>query len=77
MKSEKELFNLAKMYALLEMDFQKPLPEYEIDEMREAMQEIRNTLLEKGYSVDRFIGYKRLYKKMSVAEYLEFIKRFE
>jgi hypothetical protein len=77
MKSERELFNLAKDYAMLEMDFQKPLPEYELDEIRDSMQEIRNVLLEKGYSVDRFIGYKRLYKKMSVAEYFEFIKTLE
>lgn len=77
MKSERELFDLAKMYATLEMDFQKPLPEYEIDEIREAMQEIRNMLLKKGYNVDRFISYKRLYKKMSVGEYFEFIKTLE
>lgn len=76
MKSEKELFDLAKMYATLEMDFEEGLrlSEFEIVELKYNMEKIRNVLLEKNYDVDKFLKYVRLYKEMSVGEYLEFIK---
>ena len=75
MKSEKELFELAKMYATLEMDFEEGLiSEFEMDELKYNMEKIRNVLLAKSYDVDKFLEYKRLYKQMSVDEYFEFIK---
>jgi hypothetical protein len=76
MKSERELFDLAKMYATLEMDFEEGLrlSEFEIVELKYNMEKIRNVLLEKNYDVDKFLKYVRLYKEMSVGEYLEFIK---
>ena len=79
MKSERELFDLAKMYATLEMDFEEGLrmSEFEMDELKYNMEKIRNVLLEKKYDVDKFLEYKRLYKKMSVTEYFEFIKTLE
>lgn len=74
MKSEKELFNLAKSYVMLESELNKPLREYEIEEVKENMEHIRNTLLEKNYDINQFNHYKELYKEMSIGEYFEFIK---
>lgn len=77
MKSEKELFELAKMYVMLDREFQRPLPEYEVEEIKESMQNIRNTLLKKGYDVNKFMHYQQLYREMSIGEYFEFIKTLE
>lgn len=77
MKSEKELFELAKMYVMLDLEFQRPLPEYEAEEIKESMQNIRNTLLKKGYDVNTFMHYQQLYKEMTIGEYFEFIKTLE
>ena len=78
MKSEKELFNLAKEYALMEMEFENSfLNEFESDGLKYGMEEIRNVLLEKKYDVDMFLKYKALYKEMTVGEYLEFIKTLD
>lgn len=74
MKSEKELFNLAKSYVMLESELDKPLREYEIEEVKESMEEIRNVLLKKSYDIDMFNHYRELYKTMSIGEYFEFIK---
>ena len=74
MKSEKELFNLAKSYVMLESELDKPLREYEMDEIKEGMEHIRNTLLEKNYDVNKFNHYRVLYKTMSIGEYFDFIK---
>ena len=75
MKSEKELFNLAKSYVMLESELDKPLREYEIEEVKEGMEHIRNTLLEKNYDINQFNHYKELYKTMSIGEYFEFINK--
>lgn len=78
MKSEKELFNLAKEYALMEMEFENNfLNEFESDGLKYGMEEIRKVLLEKNYDVDKFLKYKALYKQMSIGEYFEFIKTLE
>lgn len=78
MKSEKELFNLAKMYVVLNNELQRRLPpECEIDEIKKSLEEIRNTLLEKNYDIDKFVEYQNLYKSMSIKEYFEFIKTLE
>ncbi len=77
MQSEKELFNLAKMYVMLNRELQRPLPEYELEEVKESMEGIRNTLLEKSYDVNKFMHYQQMYKEMSVEEYFEFIKTLE
>ncbi len=74
MKSEKELFNLAKSYVMLESELDKPLREYEIEEVKESMEEIRNVLLKKSYDVDTFNHYRELYQTMSISEYFEFVK---
>ncbi len=77
MKNEKELFNLAKMYVMSESELQKPLSEFELEEVKENMQEIRNTILKKGYDINKFMHYQQMYKEMSIAEYFEFIKTLE
>lgn len=78
MKSEKELFNLAKMYVVLNNELQRRLPpNYELEEIKKSLEEIRNTLLEKNYDVNKFIYYQQLYKEMSIKEYYEFIKTLE
>lgn len=77
MKSDKELFELAKNYAHLESLFQTVATEFEIEEVKEAMEKILSTLLEKRYSADKFVQYKKMYKDMTIGEYFEFIKKFE
>lgn len=77
MNSDKELFDLAKRYAHLESLFQTVATEFEIEEVKEAMEEILSTLLEKRYSADKFVYYKKIYKEMTVGEYLEFVKTLE
>lgn len=77
MKSEKELFELAKMYVMLDMELERPLPEYELEEIKESMEGIRNTLLNKNYDVNEFMHFQQLYKKMSIGEYFDFIKTLE
>lgn len=77
MKSEKELFDLAKMYVMLSNELDRELLDFEFDEVEEAMNEIRNTILEKGYDVNKFIHYQQMYRTMSIGEYFEFIKTLQ
>lgn len=77
MKCEKELFNLAKSYVMLSDEIQKLIPEYDLDEIKESMEKIRDTLLEKNYDVHKFVHYQQLYKEMTIGEYFEFIKTLE
>ena len=77
MRSDKELFNLAKSYAHLEGMFELAAIEFEIEEIKEAMEDILNTLLEKRYDPEKFVQYKNMYKEMTVGEYLEFVKTLE
>lgn len=77
MKNDKELFSLAKSYAHLEGQFQSVATEFEIEETKEAMENILSVLLEKGYDANKFVQYKKMYKEMSMGEYFEFIKTLE
>lgn len=75
MKSDKELFDLAKQYVMLNNELQKDrLLEYELDEIKEGLEEIRNTVLNKRYNIDKFVEYQELYQKMTITDYYEFIK---
>lgn len=74
MKTEKELFELAKSYATLFDEFNKELPEYEADEIKEELRKIRDILFQKKYDIDKFVEYQQLYKKMTMTEYFEFVK---
>ena len=76
MKSDKELFKLALLYVGLNDEFEKAY-DYEKDEIKEGLEDIRNTLLTKGYDVDKFVYFQQLYKTMTIGEYFEFIKTLE
>ena len=79
MKSEKELFGLAQMYVGLEREYEKASEYdlYELNEIKKALENVRDTLFQKGYDIDKFIHYQHLYKTMSIGEYIEFIKTLE
>lgn len=77
MKSEKELFALAKDMVFIEDRFQDNYNEMEKEELHIEAAKIRNTLLQKNYDVNTFLHYKDLYKNMTIAEYYEFIKTLE
>ena len=76
MANEKELFGLAQMYVGLEKEYEKASEYnlYELNEIKKGLENIRNTLFQKGYDIDKFIHYQELYKTMTVGEYAEFIK---
>jgi hypothetical protein len=76
MANEKELFGLAQMYVGLEKEYEKA-SEYnlhELSEIKKGLENIRDTLFQKGYDIDKFIHYQELYKTMTIGEYVEFIK---
>lgn len=79
MKSDKELFGLAQMYVSLEKEYEKASEYnlYELGEIKKELGNIRDTLFQKGYDIDKFIHYQELYKNMSVGEYVRFIKNLE
>lgn len=77
MRSEKELFKLAQLYVGLEEQFNRTSSEFELDEIKYELAKIRDIILKKRYDVDEFVEYQKLYKKMSVGEYMEFIKTLE
>ena len=79
MKSDKELFGLAQMYVMLEYEYQKA-SEYdlhELGEIKKGLENIRDTLFQKGYDIDKFMHYQHLYRTMTMGEYFEFIKTLE
>ena len=79
MKSDKELFGLAQMYVGLEKEYEK-MSEYdlhELGEIKKALENIRDTLFQKGYDIDKFLHYQHLYQTMTVGEYAEFIKNLK
>ena len=79
MKSDKELFGLAQMYVGLEREYRKAAEYdlYELGEIKKALDNIRDTLFQKGYDINKFIHYQELYQTMTVGEYAEFIKNLE
>ena len=76
MKSDKELFGLAQIYVGLEREYRKASEHdlYELEEIKKALENIRDTIFQKGYDIDKFIHYQELYQTMSVGEYVDFIK---
>lgn len=79
MKSDKELFGLAQMYVGLEKEFEKASEYdlYELNEIKKGLENISDTLFQKGYDIDKFIHYQQLYRTMTIKEYVEFIKTLE
>ena len=74
MKSELELFKLAKDMAFIESELSDCYNEMVKEELKEEARRIRKVLLEKNYDVNTFLHYKDLYKTMTVHEYYDFIK---
>lgn len=74
MKSELELFKLAKEMAFIEDKLQEGCNEMVREELTKEAARIRKMLLEKNYDVNTFLHYKDLYKTMTVHEYYDFIK---
>lgn len=74
MRSEKELFKLAKDMAFIEDKLQEGCNEMVREELAEEASKIGKILLEKNYDVNTFIYYKDLYKTMTIEEYYEFFK---
>lgn len=76
MANEKELFGLAQMYVTLEEEYRKASEHdlYELNEIKKGLENIRNTLFQKGYDIDKFLHFQELYKTMTIGEYAEFIK---
>lgn len=74
MKSELELFKLAKEMAFIEDKLQEGCNEMVREELTEEAARIRKMLLEKNYDVNTFLHYKDLYKTMTMHEYYDFIK---
>jgi hypothetical protein len=76
MKSDKELFGLAQMYVTLQKEYEKASEYnlYDLDEIKQGLENIRDALFQKGYDIDKFIHYQHLYKTMTIKEYAEFIK---
>lgn len=69
--SEKELRKLAKEMVWLQGNFEKDtIYEWEREEIKEEMDNIRNQVLEKGYNVNLFVQYMEEYKNMSIEEYM-------
>lgn len=79
MKNEKELFGLAQMYVTLEEEYKKAEEYnlYELDEVKQGLENIRDVLFKKGYNIDKFIYYQQLYRTMNMKEYFEFVKTLE
>lgn len=75
MKGDRELFNLAKNYVMLFDLYEKARVNNE--EFAEEMDKIRNEVLKKGYSIDKFVEYQTIYKKLTIKEYYDFIKTLD
>ena len=75
-KSDKELFGLAQMYVTLEKEYRKASEYdlYELNEIKKGLENIKDTLFQKGYDIDKFLHYQYLYQTMTMGEYIEFIK---
>lgn len=77
MRSEKELFRLAKDMAFIEDRLQEGCNGMVREELEEEATKIRKELLEKNYDVNTFLYFKDLYKTMTIKEYYEFVKTLE
>lgn len=79
MKSDKELFGLAQMYVTLEKEYQKASEYdlYDLAEIKKGLENVRDTLFQKGYDIDKFIHYQHLYRTMTIGEYVDFVKTLE
>lgn len=73
MRSELELFRLAKDMVFIEDKLQEGCNSMVREELTVEATKIRETLLKKNYDVNTFLYYKDLYKTMTIEEYYEFV----
>lgn len=77
MRSEKELFKLARDMVYIEDKLNKNVSEFMHEELKKAAADIRAVLLEKNYDVNTFLYYKEIYPKMTVSEYYAFLDKLD
>lgn len=78
MKSDKELFSLARQMVFINDSIQRGnVNEFEREELFEEGNRIRNVLLKKEYDVNKFVHYQELHKTMTVGEYIKFVQSLE
>lgn len=75
MNRDKELFRLAREHVMLTDLLRKDRINEE--EYKEDINEIEKTILKEGYNIDKFVEYRKLYKKLTIAEYYEFLKTLD
>lgn len=75
MKSDKELFRLARQHTMLIDFFRKNRIDEE--EFKEEIDKIEKTILDDGYDIDKFVEYKKMYKRMTIEECQKFIKELD
>lgn len=75
MNRDKELFRLAREHVML-TDLLISDRIYE-EEYKEDINKIEKTILKEGYDVDKFVEYRKLYRRLTVAEYYEFLKTLD
>lgn len=74
LKSERELFKLATDMSFINDKLQdEKTDDFVREELIEEANKIRDILFKKNYDVNTFLYYQKIYKKMSVKEYYEFL----
>lgn len=75
MNRDKELFRLAREHVMLtDLLIKDRINE---EEYREDINEIEKTILKEGYNVDKFVEYRKLYKRLTIEEYYKFLKTLD
>ena len=75
MNRDKELFRLAREHAMLtDLLIKDRINE---EEYKEDINEIEKTILKEGYNVDKFVEYRKLYKRLTIEEYYKFLKTLD
>ena len=75
MNRDKELFRLAREHVMLtDLLIKDRINE---EEYKEDVNEIEMKIIKEGYDVDKFVEYRKLYRRLTVAEYYEFLKTLD
>lgn len=75
MNRDKELFRLAREHVMLtDLLIKDRINE---EEYKEDINEIEKTILKEGYNVDKFVEYRKLYKRLTIEEYYKFLKTLD
>ena len=75
MNRDKELFRLAREHVMLtDLLIKDRINE---EEYKEDINEIEKTILKEGYNVDKYVEYRKLYKRLTIEEYYKFLKTLD